>query len=347
MRKKTARALVATFVFLLMTVVTAALPAPVVLSSPGGVVDLLGRTSSGDVLTVSGPTYPTSGRLLLPNTEVTSVEGRVTLVDALAAWARGDSVLLRSDVYPAGVTAASWADAQVATNETARMNGAAAALLLAKRPISQVPQVSVISETGPAYNRLAVNDIVLRIDGVPVHSVDDVTKAIASRTVGDTVEFTLERDDAELTERLVTTGHQATPDVPVVGAAFGVGYQYDTKVTVALPPGEDPRGSSLPIALAVYDKVTPGGLLGDLSVAAVGRIDGLGAIEPVERARDKMTAARAAGASVLIVPQGNCADLPTPPPGLRVVPVTSLSDAVGALDALQDPARAGTVKGCS
>lgn len=58
----------------------------------------------------------------------------------------------------------------------------------------------------------------------------------------------------------------------------------------------------------------------------------------------KTQAARRDGASVFLVPEAECSDAKSElPEGLRLVPVTSLTDAVNALRALQ---KGGAVPSC-
>ena len=65
-------------------------------------------------------------------------------------------------------------------------------------------------------------------------------------------------------------------------------------------------------------------------------IDAAGAVGPIGGIPLKMIRAREAGASVFLVPAGNCAEaVQRAPAGLRLVRVDTLADAVHALDEIR------------
>ncbi|WP_370468537.1 S16 family serine protease [Streptacidiphilus sp. P02-A3a] len=92
------------------------------------------------------------------------------------------------------------------------------------------------------------------------------------------------------------------------------------------------------------------GAAGDLTngavVAGTGEIDDSGQVSQVGGVALKTKAAARDGATVFLVPQAECADAEAGlPKGLRLVPVTSLDDALSALTALQTGV--GAVPACS
>ena len=92
------------------------------------------------------------------------------------------------------------------------------------------------------------------------------------------------------------------------------------------------------------------GAAGDLTngavVAGTGEIDGSGAVSAVGGVALKTKAAARDGATVFLVPQSECTDAEAGlPKGLRLVPVTTLDDALNALGALQSGV--GAVPSCS
>jgi PDZ domain-containing protein len=94
--------------------------------------------------------------------------------------------------------------------------------------------------------------------------------------------------------------------------------------------------AGLMFALAIVDKLTPGALTGNTFVAGTGAIDTGGEVGPIGGIPLKMIRAREAGASVFLVPAGNCAEaVQRVPEGLRLVRVGTLAEAVQSLDALQ------------
>jgi PDZ domain-containing protein len=89
-------------------------------------------------------------------------------------------------------------------------------------------------------------------------------------------------------------------------------------------------------ALAIIDKLTPSNLTGGKFIAGTGEIEVDGAVDPIGGIQQKMAAARAAGATVFLAPADNCSDTAgSVPAGLRVVKVSTLRGAIGALKAVK------------
>ncbi|MBI5028716.1 MAG: hypothetical protein HZB48_07930, partial [Actinobacteria bacterium] len=62
--------------------------------------------------------------------------------------------------------------------------------------------------------------------------------------------------------------------------------------------------------------------------------------------QEKIAAASRDGATVFLLPKRNCVDVGAVPPGLRLVPVDTLSGAIQSLSALTKPETADSVVGC-
>jgi PDZ domain-containing protein len=93
--------------------------------------------------------------------------------------------------------------------------------------------------------------------------------------------------------------------------------------------------AGLMFSLALVDKLTTGDLAGSTFVAGTGTISSEGKVGPIGGITHKMTAARAAGATVFLVPAKNCyeavSDIPT---GLKLMKVDTIGSAVDALHAM-------------
>jgi PDZ domain-containing protein len=111
------------------------------------------------------------------------------------------------------------------------------------------------------------------------------------------------------------------------------------KVTVNLGDIGGPSGGQM-LTLAIIDKLAGDGKGGDLTggrnIAGTGTIDDNGNVGAVGGVALKTQAAARDGATVFLVPRGECADAKVnTPSGLRLVPVNTLNDSVAALDALR------------
>jgi PDZ domain-containing protein len=79
-------------------------------------------------------------------------------------------------------------------------------------------------------------------------------------------------------------------------------------------------------------------------IAGTGEITQNGAVGPIGGIQQKMVGARSEGATVFLVPAGNCSDAAgADPPGLRLVKVSTLAGAVSALETLKT---GGNVPSC-
>ncbi len=112
----------------------------------------------------------------------------------------------------------------------------------------------------------------------------------------------------------------------------------DVKVELNLADVGGPSAGLL-FSLGIVDKLDGDGSGGDLtggrSIAGTGTITADGQVGAVGGVALKTQAARRDGASVFLVPKAECADAQSElPEGLRLVPVTSLTDAVTSLRAL-------------
>ncbi|WP_078906690.1 S16 family serine protease [Streptomyces sp. NRRL S-378] len=112
----------------------------------------------------------------------------------------------------------------------------------------------------------------------------------------------------------------------------------DVKVDLNLADVGGPSAGLL-FSLGIIDKLDGDGRGGDLTggrnIAGTGTITADGKVGAVGGVALKTQAARRDGASVFLVPKDECADAQSElPEGLQLVPVTSLTDAVNALRAL-------------
>jgi Lon-like protease len=91
--------------------------------------------------------------------------------------------------------------------------------------------------------------------------------------------------------------------------------------------------------LGLYDRLTPGELTEGFVVAATGTIAADGRVGIVGGVKQKTIAVRSAGAKLFLVPRGEESEARRFAGKMRVVPVSSLDD---ALKALRDGAAPGS-----
>ncbi|MYW05383.1 hypothetical protein GT354_45355 [Streptomyces sp. SID3343] len=88
-------------------------------------------------------------------------------------------------------------------------------------------------------------------------------------------------------------------------------------------------------ALGIVDKLTPGELTGGRTIGGTGAIDKAGKVGEIGGLPLKLLAAKRDGATVFMLPKGECAEATrVGAGGLRLIPVETLAGAVSALNAL-------------
>lgn len=314
----------------LLGVLGATLPVPMVALGPGPTYDTLDAVGGVPVVDVEGlATYPTSGHL---NMTTVAVTDQLTLFSALAYWASaGRQVVPRSTVY-----APEKSDAQVQAENTEQFaasesNAEVAALTQLHEPTRVV--VGDFTDDSPAAATLQVGDEIVAVSGNQVDSPAAVAGALEGTRPGQSVPVTYRRDGQQAVATVVLG---ASPDRPqgLLGVRPGIEPR-DGDITISLGDIGGPS-AGLMFALAVVDKLTPGEITGGRFVAGTGTITQEGRVGPIGGIPFKMAAARTAGATVFMVPSDNCTEAAsTAPDGLQLVRVATLADAIAGLDALQ------------
>jgi PDZ domain-containing protein len=327
--------LVASIIVLVISLgLVTAIPVPFVSFSPGPVKDTLGAaTKDKPVIEITGhETFPTAGELDLTTVSVTSPNRDLTLPQAMRNWFDPTHDLFPRDIiYPPDQSAAQVEQQNTAEMTSSQDSAVAAALEEAKVPYN--PKVSTVSKGSPADGHLKPGDVILEVDGQPATQVQQVGELVRKNKVGDNVTFLIRRGGAQQT---VVVKAAAAPDDasrPMVGITIGV----DSAVKVSVNLGQDIGGPSAgtAFALAIYDKLTPGPLLAGKHVAGTGTIDAVGQVGAIGGIQQKIAGAKDAGATVFLVPAPNCAAaLHSGVKDIRLVKITTLHEAIGALKAL-------------
>jgi PDZ domain-containing protein len=90
-------------------------------------------------------------------------------------------------------------------------------------------------------------------------------------------------------------------------------------------------------ALGIIDKLTADNLTGGKFIAGTGEITPNGQVQAIGGIQQKMVGAHNAGATIFLAPASNCSDVKGAiPSGLRVVKISTLSQAVTYLDDIKD-----------
>ena len=329
-------ALVAVLAALGLGVGVLSVSVPFVVWSAGTCTDLY---AAGGVVVTGADTYPVTGHLQVADVSVSSTPD-VRFGDALAAFFSSDRAVLPQAVsFPVGQPIS-----QVAIgsqSEEIRRTAEAAALNLAGLPVTRAPRVVSVAAAGPSSGELLADDVITAVGATTVTSVADFNQAVATHSIGDTIQLSVTRAGKQLDSPIdvVAEASKAAQPTPSLGVTMADSYLLGSVVVQGAPTT---IGSGLMLAIALYDKVTPGGpLLGNLTVAGAGMVDANGVVSGVTGANERLRAGQAAGAQVFLLPASNCGNVAWSGVTMTVVAVTSLQQAVTSLRILSAGYSAG------
>jgi PDZ domain-containing protein len=350
--RQTWTAAVAALLFVSLAAVIAMVPVPFVTWSPGSTYDLLGTVDedSGpvDAIRIEGTeTFPVSGEVRMATVAVTRPDSALTLPEALLSyWMPSREVLPRDAVYRPGVNADELQDDSVRLMDDSQTMAVVAALRVAGIEVDELPMVSWVAASGPAHDQLLPGDLITAVDNQPVERQSDVQAAIAAHRIGEAIKFDLVRDRRELSKTVTARASSTEPPTPVVGIGLVSGFRFQPQVSFQLDPAIGGPSAGLPFAIAIYAMLTSEDLLDGRVVAGTGTLDATGRVGQIGAVQEKIAAAVRDGATVFLLPTANCVDADVAHDGLQLVPVDNLGDALAALEALKDPAQAGSVPRC-
>jgi len=330
-------------VLVAMGLVVCLAPTSFVLRSPGTALDLL--SPENPLIRVDGQTTATTGSVLATSMVQTAPTGVATLPGVIVNYLRGDrDALPRDAVYPPGQTANDAASAHDQLVESSREQAVVAGARQAGVDVVERVRIASVWQKGQSYQVLFPGDYVLEIDNTPMSTVNDVTDYIQNnKQVGDQVVVTVLRGETTQKFTIKLAGSSTNGTVPSLGIVCDMGYWYTPRVDIVMGVDQGDPAQGLALALATYDLLTPSALPGDAVIAAVGQITADGIVSKVSAINEQATSAWDAHATTLLIPRDNCADVTGDFPGMAIVPVLTLDQAVAVLSS---PATDGSLPHC-
>lgn len=337
MNRRTTSLLVAGVLLVALLTVAFSVPMPYVVLSPGVTENTLGSYEGKPVITIRGhQTYPTSGHLDLTTVSVTSPEYEPRLPQILQAWWSPRQIVLpREVIYPAEQTVTEVKEENQQQMVDSQTQAIVVGLTEAGIDALKV-EVKGVVEGAPAEGELRTGDEIASVDGTPVDSTGAAIEAISARAPGDTVTLGIVRNGKPHDVKLTTEPAPDDPEAARVGIELADEVELPFDVEIEL--GQDIGGPSagLMFSLAVYDLLTPGQLTGGRFIAGTGTIDLSGNVGLIGGVQQKIAGAYENGATVFLVPDGDCAEavLSDLADDVELVKVSTIDDAVEALQAL-------------
>jgi Lon-like protease len=298
---------------------------PVVALSPGPAEDVLSRVK---IQGGGAHLYDSKGRFYLTSV---GIDDNVRFFEAILDLANRDVQLRpRSDIYPQGESTQQVNQQNADDMDESKVLAAVVALRkLGYHVDPSAVDVTEVRPGAPADGKLRAGDRLVRADGQPVASIKRLQAVILRHHAGDTLALVVRRGDADLQVRVPIGLDGGQPRIGVVlHEEFG-------KLPVPVSIDTENIGgpsAGLMFALSIYDRLTPGDLTDGRRIAGTGQITVDGSVVPIGGIGEKIVGAKRQGATVFLLPRGNCDEATAhPPAGLRLVPVSNVSDAIAFL----------------
>ena len=193
----------------------------------------------------------------------------------------------------------------------------------------------------PAHGVLNVGDVITALNGTPTLTALALTTALAAHHAGETVTFTVRKDGKgapvpvplTLKRTKVEVGGQVVYLDVGIEPQDQVDYAYPFPISISVTDIGGPS-AGLAMTLGVLDALTSGSLTGGHTIAATGTIDAAGNVGDVGGVAQKTVAVEKAGASLFLVPPEEYkAAMSKDRPGLKVVAVSTLDEALRVIGA--------------
>lgn len=322
-------------------------PTPYLVEQPGPVYNVLSTIAGKPMITITGKTtYPTTGDLdmLTVTMKGDSTRGASWFDVGIANFDKSLEIINKDDVYPPG-----WDDAKLNYEADVMMldaqaNAKAAALTLLDIPFTSSVKVTSVTKSGPAGKILKAGDTLLTVQGEKATGIDQVRAYVRATKGQALVQLEIDRKGKrsivyvlpKLIDKEWRMGIyvQSVPEFPF-------------KIGIEVGNVGGPSGGQI-LALAIYDKLTPGSLTGGEKIAGTGTVDAEGVIGPIGGIRQKMYGAIRAGAKWFLAPSDNCDEVVGHiPDGLQVIKVSNIQDSLKAVKAIASNTGTASLPACT
>lgn len=329
MRRRGVTVLLGALLTTLLSIGVLAAPIPYVVLGPGPTVNTLGTSDGTEVIQVSGRDTSTSaGQLRLTTV---GVQPEVKLVAAIAGWFSDDeAVVPRELIYPPGQSEKQIEDRNAEDFAASQTSAETAALRELGYPVQVA--VKAVTAGGPSVAALRPGDVITSVDGQQVTTATKLTELIRAKPAGTALTIGYLRDGAAGTAPVTSREQDGRPRIGIE-IEQRQPHPFQLKIDLADIGGPS---AGLMFALGIVDKLQPEDLTGGQIIAGTGTIDDAGQVGPIGGIAQKLVGAKRAGAKVFLVPADNCPEaLRNPQPGLPMLKIATLDDALDALTTLR------------
>ncbi|MEV4758234.1 PDZ domain-containing protein [Micromonospora sp. NPDC049559] len=330
MKRRGVTVLLGALVTLLLSIGVLAAPIPYVVLGPGPTVNTLGDSDGKPVIQVSGRETSTSaGQLRLTTV---GVQPDPKLLAAIVGWFSADeAVVPRELIYPPGQSEQQVEQRNAEDFAASQSSAETAALRELGFPVQVV--VKEVTADGPSAGVLRAGDVITAVDGQEVTVGQKLTELVRAKPAGTARTVAYLRDGKPATATITSRAQDGTPRI---GVTIEQRQPHPFELKIDLNDIGGPS-AGLMFALGIIDKLrTDVDLTGGKIIAGTGTIDDEGRVGPIGGIPQKLVGAKHAGAKVFLVPADNCAEaVRNPQPGLPMIKIATLDDALSALDTLR------------
>ena len=244
----------------------------------------------------------------------------------------------REVILPKGVTPDELSQISIQNMKTSENVAIAVALTYIGYDISSKGDgVSVVGilDDSPVKDKLQRGDLLNSINGIEISSATEFIATLRRYQIGDVISIGVERDfdgerkNIEVQTKLIE--HVEYEGEPMVGfLATTVNERFDFPFEVDIKTGNVGGPSAgLMMALNVYNNLIPKDITNSLVIAGTGTIEIDGSVGPVGGIKQKVIAAKRAGAELILVPTANFEEaLPMATESTDIVAIDSFEEAL-------------------
>jgi PDZ domain-containing protein len=220
----------------------------------------------------------------------------------------------------------------------------AAALTLLNIPFTSSVKATSVTKSGPAGSALKAGDTLLKVQGEKATGLDQVRAHVRATKGKVPVQLLISRNGK-------SSSVSVLPKFIDKQWRMGIYVQsvpeFPFKIDIEVGSVGGPSGGQI-LALAIYDKLTPGALTGGKKIAGTGTVTPDGTIGPIGGIRQKLYGALRAGAKWFLAPSDNCDEVVGHvPAGIRVVKVSNLQDSLKAVKAIASGSGTASLPSCT
>jgi PDZ domain-containing protein len=311
------------------------MPVPYVLETPGPTLDTLGQADGVELIQIEqSSSHEITGQLRLTTVGAYGLEpGSLTVFELVKGYFDSSDGLLPYDLLYPDHPSNEEREAESAEQMNSSQELATAAALGYLGMDVGVLVDETLTDSAKAV--LRSGDLILRVDGQDAADYSRLRALMETVAPGSEIELEIERAGVTVSVRLTTAEAESG-----AGSLLGIAVDFDFPVEVKFGIEEigGPSAGSM-FALGIIDKLGPIDLAGGHVIAGTGTVAPSGEIGPIGGIEQKMIAAKRDGAEFFLAPAANCAELlGHEPAGLRVIKVSSLSEATAALSGVRSGA---------